>query len=1086
MKLRKVFLFILVLMLSGYLNVNAMREYTPDEINNNTYIIGHYLYNRESSYDSNNNIIYGGALTTEHVMLASKSINSDSLSNMIIYYKSISGVWKNAINNNVIELDKLPEKFEITHINAIEIPDQLSLGNLNIEKNLNVVTMKVENSNANSYIFSLYDNNNLVDTIDTANNEIKLNNLLINHKYSLKYKVINQLEELESELIEFTTQDIFNELIQSNNIVIPKRNLGETDDSPAIKRALATLNNLGGGTLYFENNEYLISTPIIIYKNINYIGSLKNNTIIKLKEGSNCDMMISYRFDDYKYTTDKTSFYNKYKNYLNNNLTETEKKDFEKLLEDLPQNYTISNLILDGNTKFNGKKLGTNAINNNEVLEYNLSGNIQGSGIKQYGKRFIIHNVIVKNVAEIGVYCEYKETDVLDFVTSYNRFTGSDLDFKVYNSGKEGFIYRGPQDQMASDIELYNTMLSNNSNITYHSNSLNIKSAMVLETYSVGYGANLEIGKLKISGSNGNALSVYGSVRLKANKIDIEYTNGGIYLDNKSFSQISNINIENMLKSNNNTTYDYPYLSINSKRNTQITNLKINDNNSGKKINFDTENMQINKFVIENNKNDIIDFNSSRKNNINNFSSLNNYDYTKYSSNYNYIVRNNEQINNDYIKIDNVYKDSINYLLSIKTQGIVIPKRNLGETNDSPAIKRALDILNNLGGGIIYFSNKEYIINEPIKIYSNIKYIGNGLNNTRIVLENNSNTNLMETEKYDEKNLQTNFEIRNLTLDGNANFENANNINSGGNITYKPTNNLNTNGIKQFANNFTISNIKIQNIANISLLTDDLDNLGNNNISFISYLSGYEGLIIKGKSVYNIEKLWLGKNNIIKNNAFDKSSFTIDGNNATLNINIIHIFGHINSLGMNVSNSAINANNIIIEGGAGGINLNNNSTGNIYKYDGHNLSLGTRKHSYVDINTSNINMYNVQLIRTNDRTYKDYVKLNGNNNSILNITILGNSKYIENEYITTYENGGHGNGLYISGSNNIIDFVNIIGITGFGSNYDKNLNNYALSINDVGSNNVVKYAIIDYSRKNSINSNNSIKNIDTINNIEFN
>lgn len=269
---------------------------------------------------------------------------------------------------------------------------------------------------------------------------------------------------------------------------------------------------------------------------------------------------------------------------------------------------------------------------------------------------------------------------------------------------------------MASDIELYNTMLSNNSNITYHSNSLNIKSAMVLETYSVGYGANLEIGKLKISGSSGNALSVYSSVRLKVNKIDIEYTNGGIYLDNKSFSQISNINIENMLKSNNNTTYDYPYLSI----------------------------------------------------------------------------------------------------------------------------------------------------------------------------------------------------------------------------------------------------------------------------------------------------------------------------------------------------------------------------------DGHNLSLGTRKHSYVDINTSNINMYNVQLIRTNDRTYKDYVKLNGNNNSILNITILGNSKYIENEYIKTYENGGHGNGLYISGSNNIIDFVNIIGITGFGSNYDKNLNNYALSINDVGSNNVVKYVIIDYSRKNSINSNNLIENMDTINNIEIN
>ena len=1087
MKIKKVFIITLLIIFSSFLKVNALTEYTPEEVDNNTYIIGHYLYNREKSYDSNNNVIYNGALTTDHIMLASKSINSNELSNMVIYYKSITGVWKNAINNKEIELNNLPEKFEITHINAIEISSGLALGELSIEKNLNVVTAKVENSNASLYVFSLYDNNAIVDEINTSDNTVKFNNLLANHKYNIKYKVLNQSEELESDSVEFKTQDIISELINSNNIVIPKRNNGESDDTPAIKRALNILNNQGGGTLYFENSEYLISEPIIIYKNINYIGSLDNKTTIKLKENSNCDMMITYRFDDFKYVTDKDSFYNKYKNYLSDNLNGTDKQQFETLLDDLPQNYTISNLILDGNVKFNSNNnILNNDFINNEVTPYNLSGNIKGYGIKQYGKRFIIHNVVIKNVAEVGLYSEYKETDILDFVTSYDRFTGSDLDFKVYNSGKEGFVYRGPQDQMASNIELYNTMLSNNSNINYPSNSLNIKSAMVLETYSVGYGANLEIGNLKISGSNGNALSTYGSVRLKVNNIDIKYTNGGIYLDDKSFSQISNINIENLIKSEDNSTYDYPYIMVNSKRNTQISNLDIKTNNSLKMIDFNTENMQINKLVIENNSNNIINFNSSKKNNINNFSSLDSYDYSEYNKTYNYIVRNNVELNSDYIEVNNIYEDSINYLLSTKTTGIIIPMRNDGESDDTPAIKRAIEKLRTLGGGILYFSNKEYIISEPIIIYSNIKYIGSGLNNTKIILNSDSNTNIMETNDYDKRNLQSNFEIRNLTLDGNANFVNANSTNSAGNTTYIPTNNLNSNGIMQYANDFTISNIKIQNIANISLSTDDLDSDGTNCISFISYLSGYEGLLIKGKAIYNIEKSWLGKNNVVKNNSFDKSSLKIDGNDAILNINIIHIFGHINSLGMEISNSTINANNIIIEGGSGGINLYNNTSGKIYKIDGHNLSLGTRKHSYIDINTNNLNIHNIQLIRTNDKTYKDYIKINGNNNSIQNISIIGNSNYIDNTYITTVENGGHGNGLYLSGLKNEINSINIIGITGVGSDYDKELNNYALVINDIGSNNSVYYAITDYSRSDSINSNNSIKHLDILNSIEIN
>lgn len=117
MKYQKQILFILILIIVNVSSVNAI-TFAPDEIESNTYVIGNHLFTRDKVYDINGNLLYKGALSTDYIMLASKSIESDNIDDMIIYYKSIVGTWKNAITNEVIAEEELPSTFEIDYING--------------------------------------------------------------------------------------------------------------------------------------------------------------------------------------------------------------------------------------------------------------------------------------------------------------------------------------------------------------------------------------------------------------------------------------------------------------------------------------------------------------------------------------------------------------------------------------------------------------------------------------------------------------------------------------------------------------------------------------------------------------------------------------------------------------------------------------------------------------------------------------------------------------------------------------------------------------------------------------------------------
>ena len=87
--------------------------YTPSEIGNSTYIIGDHLFTRNPVDTSK----YEGVLTTEYIMLASKSIASDNKEDMVIYYKNARGNWINAITDETIS--ELPSNFKISYIDMV-------------------------------------------------------------------------------------------------------------------------------------------------------------------------------------------------------------------------------------------------------------------------------------------------------------------------------------------------------------------------------------------------------------------------------------------------------------------------------------------------------------------------------------------------------------------------------------------------------------------------------------------------------------------------------------------------------------------------------------------------------------------------------------------------------------------------------------------------------------------------------------------------------------------------------------------------------------------------------------------------------
>jgi uncharacterized repeat protein (TIGR02543 family) len=96
------------------INVNA-KEILSSDISPRTYIIGAYEFTENTT------------LTTRHIMLASKTIDGNTLNDMIIYYKNPRGKWINGLTGETVEVS---EKFNIEYVDLIKFLTTPTLENI--------------------------------------------------------------------------------------------------------------------------------------------------------------------------------------------------------------------------------------------------------------------------------------------------------------------------------------------------------------------------------------------------------------------------------------------------------------------------------------------------------------------------------------------------------------------------------------------------------------------------------------------------------------------------------------------------------------------------------------------------------------------------------------------------------------------------------------------------------------------------------------------------------------------------------------------------------------------------------------------
>ena len=337
-----------------------------------------------------------------------------------------------------------------------------------------------------------------------------------------------------------------------DNYVVPVRAEGETDDSPAIKRALDSIKETGG-TIYFCESRYTITEPIVIYKNISYVGRGVGQTTITVKAGANCDAFVTNMFDSY---CDQKNHDKTISAYFGPN-------------SNLPQNFEIRDLTIDGNANF---KL-TNAADNTYTAQMNTKGN----GIKIFGKRYIIENVQIQNVAQVGFYTEFNSPEVTEVDSSYDYFICTKIDgLRIISTGEEGLVYRGPSDQEIDGLWVCASCLTRRS--TLYADRIGWELAAVVfedkdsENDNTAYCASPELGFAHIwRGYNCWGMVLVGQLRFKADHLIIESTFGGLKTSKHCYSQISILDIHNCMFGDNSR----PYMQINSTAHTKISNLEM-------------------------------------------------------------------------------------------------------------------------------------------------------------------------------------------------------------------------------------------------------------------------------------------------------------------------------------------------------------------------------------------------------------------------------------------------------------------------------------------------------------------------------
>ena len=172
--MKKKLILMLIMLFLGISKVYAL------EIPVNSYVIGEYLFTRDGSDE------YNGVLETKYIMLASKSISSDALENMVIYFKMgvdeegydiyIDGATGERVEPTFSEEDikyynmiKLPELKIYSKFNG-ELGNCHTIGTVENEYNYGL-SLKFDYYGVKNYKGFIYEPEEINDIVSSCNND---------------------------------------------------------------------------------------------------------------------------------------------------------------------------------------------------------------------------------------------------------------------------------------------------------------------------------------------------------------------------------------------------------------------------------------------------------------------------------------------------------------------------------------------------------------------------------------------------------------------------------------------------------------------------------------------------------------------------------------------------------------------------------------------------------------------------------------------------------------------------------------------------------------------------------------------------
>ena len=180
---------------------------------------------------------------------------------------------------------------------------------------------------------------------------------------------------------------------------------GVHDDAAAINAALAAAAQSGGGVVYLPAGTYLVGQTLLFpsERPVTLAGSGAGSTTIKLKDGANVDLVSQEGFAELTGTSTRRGL----------------------------DRAAIKDLRLDGNRLRNRR----------------------GSGVRWYGRAFLIHNVAIENCAGDGLWTEYSGPD--DFSTVGVELEATYTQLVTAHNGGVGWRNKGPHDSMVRGFVSY-------------------------------------------------------------------------------------------------------------------------------------------------------------------------------------------------------------------------------------------------------------------------------------------------------------------------------------------------------------------------------------------------------------------------------------------------------------------------------------------------------------------------------------------------------------------------------------------------------------------------------------------------------